>query len=298
MTPIPATHADHDPLAIAAYAAGDADGYELDDALALVAGCSACAALHHDLRSIAAATSALPAPVRSRDFRITPTQAAALHPSGWRRLLAPFAGPRFAFAGPLGTGLATLGIAGLLVAGAAGLPLAGAGVVVPAATVAGQGTGNTAAVPGPGADQAASAAPASQPALAVPEMAPGPGSDVPAASAAPGAGGPAGAAPDSGVVITGSDPYATATGPGTAVAGAGRGAALAAPSAEPKTSDPAAGLVAASPVNDAVQDIVDDAADAPSRTTPSNAPIVVIAAALLVAGILLGGLRLVARRAA
>ena len=66
----------------------------------------------------------LPAPARTRDFRLTPEQAASLRPAGWRRLLAPFAGPRFAFAGPLGTGLATLGLAGFLVAGSFGVPLA------------------------------------------------------------------------------------------------------------------------------------------------------------------------------
>ncbi len=67
---------------------------------------------------------ALPAPARTRDFRLTPEQAASLRPAGWRRLLAPFAGPKFAFAGPLGAGLATLGLAGILVAGSFGVPLA------------------------------------------------------------------------------------------------------------------------------------------------------------------------------
>ncbi len=124
MPHLPASHADHDPLAIAAYAAGDATGPELDDALALVAACGDCAALHHDLRAIAAALPALPAPVRTRDFRLTPEQAASLRPAGWRRLLAPFAGPKFSFAGPLGAGLATLGLAGFLVAGSLGVPLA------------------------------------------------------------------------------------------------------------------------------------------------------------------------------
>ena len=124
MPHLPASHADHDPLAIAAYAAGDATGSELDDAQALVAACGDCAALHHDLRAIAAALPALPAPARTRDFRLTPEQAASLRPAGWRRLLAPFAGPKFAFAGPVGAGLATLGLAGFLVAGSFGVPLA------------------------------------------------------------------------------------------------------------------------------------------------------------------------------
>ncbi len=124
MPHLPPSHADHDPLAIAAYAAGDATGSELDDALALVAACADCAALHHDLRAIASALPGLPAPARSRDFRLTRGQAASLRPAGWRRLLAPFAGPKFAFAGPVGAGLATLGIAGILVAGSFGVPLA------------------------------------------------------------------------------------------------------------------------------------------------------------------------------
>ena len=119
------SHADHDQLAIAAYAAGDATGRDLETATALTASCVECAALHHDLRAIAAAMPLLPAPVRTRDFRLTAAQADALHPAGWRRLLAPFAGPRFSFAGPLGTGLATLGLAGILVAGG-GIPLGGA----------------------------------------------------------------------------------------------------------------------------------------------------------------------------
>src|SRR5215213_1978460 len=45
-------HADHDLELIAAYAAGDATGPELEHASALVASCGDCAALHHDLRSI------------------------------------------------------------------------------------------------------------------------------------------------------------------------------------------------------------------------------------------------------
>ncbi len=121
----PTAHATHDPLLVAALAAGDAAGAELEAASALVAGCDACAALHRDLRLIAAALPAMPAPHRSRDFRLTAGQAASLRPTGWRRLLAPFAGPRFAFAAPLGSGLAALGLAGLLLAGN-GLPPGGA----------------------------------------------------------------------------------------------------------------------------------------------------------------------------
>jgi hypothetical protein len=115
-------HATHDQELVAAYAAGDATGADLDTAIALVAGCAACAALHHDLRAIAAALPTLPAPARSRDFRLSPEQAAALRPTGWRRLAGVLAGPRFSFAAPLGAGLAALGLATLLLTGP-GLPL-------------------------------------------------------------------------------------------------------------------------------------------------------------------------------
>jgi hypothetical protein len=109
-------HDAHDLELVAAYAAGDAEGAGLEQAAALVASCPECATLHHDLRAIAAAMPELQAPVRSRDFRLTPEQAASLRPGGLRGLLAAFSGPRFAFATPLGTGLAALGIVGVLVA--------------------------------------------------------------------------------------------------------------------------------------------------------------------------------------
>ncbi len=154
MPPAPAAHATHDPLAIAAYAAGDATGGELTAASALVATCEACAALHHDLRAIALALPATTAPApRPRDFRLTPDQAASLTPTGWRRLLAPFAGPSFGFAKPLGTGLATLGLTGILVAGASGIPLGGA-TAMPADQASG---GGAVAMQAPAASAAASA---------------------------------------------------------------------------------------------------------------------------------------------
>jgi hypothetical protein len=130
--PDPRDHAAHDQLLVAAYAAGDADGADLQAAIALVADCADCASLHHDLRHIAAALPAMPAPVRSRDFRLTAEQAASLRPAGWRRLLLPLAGPRFSFAAPLGSGLAALGIAGLLLTGGFGLPMGGATAGAPA----------------------------------------------------------------------------------------------------------------------------------------------------------------------
>jgi hypothetical protein len=117
-------HDTHDLELVAAFAGRALDGRELEEATVLVARCTACAELHADLRAISAAVPALPVPPRRRDYRLTQEQAAALRPSGWRRILAAFASPRFSFAAPLGTGLATLGLAGLLLAAMPGaIPL-------------------------------------------------------------------------------------------------------------------------------------------------------------------------------
>ena len=185
MTHLPPSHADHDPLAIAAYAAGDATGPELDDALALVAACTDCAALHHDLRAIAAALPDLPAPARSRDFRLTPGQAASLRPSGWRRLLAPFAGPKFAFAGPVGAGLATLGLAGILVAGSFGVPLAMTAPADGGAAAASDAAAMERSNASGGAEPfaAESPAPVALPAAEAPASAPAPAVEAPAVEA-------------------------------------------------------------------------------------------------------------------
>jgi hypothetical protein len=117
------SHDRHDLELVAAYAAGDAAGADLETATALVSGCAECAALHHDLRAIAAALPTLPAPARPRDFRLTPGQAASLRPTGWRRFLGALAGPSFRLAAPVGTGLAALGLAGILVGSLGGIPL-------------------------------------------------------------------------------------------------------------------------------------------------------------------------------
>jgi hypothetical protein len=122
----PDRHDDHDTGLVAALAAGDATGADRDQATELVRTCPACAALREDLVLLAAATRALPAPRRTRDYRLSEAQAARLRPAGWRRLLAPFAAPRFRFAAPLGTAMATLGVAGLVLASLPGaLPMAG-----------------------------------------------------------------------------------------------------------------------------------------------------------------------------
>lgn len=109
-------HADHDLLVIAAHAAGDATGTDRARAAQLVATCQACAGLFAELQAIQAATAELPAPARTRDFRLSEQDAARLRPAGWRSILASLRSPRLAFPQPVAVGMATLGLVGLLVA--------------------------------------------------------------------------------------------------------------------------------------------------------------------------------------
>ena len=276
-------HATHDPELIAAFAAGDATGSALDEATALVAECADCAALHRDLRAISTALPELPLPARPRDFRLTPDQADALRPSGWRGLVAAFASPRFRLAAPLGTGLAAAGLAGLLLASPGGLFSAGAttsegtSAAASAAPVAPAAGAGAAGAPEGNAGGAALAAPAASPA---PEASPAarteldaasdalqlPGPDVAAASAA------ASAAPAAG--LAGGVPAG-----GEAAATPDRELAIKAESASPDAAAAGERLV-----------------DAPATAVPGTPVWLVASAALLLLGVALVVLRVVARR--
>jgi hypothetical protein len=111
------SHADHDFELVAAHAAGDLDGAQRESADALLASCAECRQLADDLRAIARATAALPAPARTRDFRLRPEDAARLRPRGWRRLAAALGSSRLELTRPIAPVLMTLGVVGLLVSG-------------------------------------------------------------------------------------------------------------------------------------------------------------------------------------
>jgi hypothetical protein len=96
-------HDRHDRHLVAALAAGDLEPVLRADAEALVAACRECATLLADLRLIATATAALPLVPRTRDFRISPADAARLRPRGWRALLDAIGGARATFSRPLAT---------------------------------------------------------------------------------------------------------------------------------------------------------------------------------------------------
>jgi hypothetical protein len=143
----PAFHADHDPLLVAAFAAGDLAPADLERAKDLAATCAECALLEADLRAIATATAALPKALRTRDFSLSAEDAARLRRRSWRRLVGVLAGPRSTALKPLATGLTTLGIAGLLLAALPAIQLGGStaaptGPAAPVAAPSGADTGS------------------------------------------------------------------------------------------------------------------------------------------------------------
>lgn len=148
-------HTQHDETLIAGHAAGDLVGPQLLLANRLLAACEACATLHADLRAIAAATRALPAPaLPARDFTLGAERAERLRRGGLaRRLLRPFAGPASG-ARPLAAAFSTLGAVGLAVVLL--LPAFGGPAAVPALEY---GTFRAAAGPAAGPTAAPDSAP-------------------------------------------------------------------------------------------------------------------------------------------
>ncbi|HSL76226.1 MAG TPA: hypothetical protein VK867_04735, partial [Candidatus Limnocylindrales bacterium] len=94
--PTPAAHAAHDLTNVAALAAraDDLDEKTADAARRQVAGCTACTDVLADLVTLQTVLPTTSAPARSRDFRLTPADAARLHRNGWRRFVGFFGSPR------------------------------------------------------------------------------------------------------------------------------------------------------------------------------------------------------------
>jgi hypothetical protein len=179
----PAAESEAHASQIVALDAGDLAGADLQRAEALLVLCAGCVALRDDLGAIREAMTSLPAPARRRDFRLTEADAARLRPSGWRQLVGWLAAPGSSVR-PLATGLATLGVVGLLLT--AGLPGFGAGVATLSAV--GESVDQAGAPEGTSDGIRAEASGTEAPALA-PGEAPVPGlagEASPAASADPG----------------------------------------------------------------------------------------------------------------
>ena len=107
-------HDRHDRLAVASLAAGDLAGTDRDRAASLVATCADCASLHDDLLAIARATAATPGRRQPARLPHHPGAGSPTPPAGWRRCHRRIRGSALRVTRQLGVGLATLGIAGLL----------------------------------------------------------------------------------------------------------------------------------------------------------------------------------------
>jgi hypothetical protein len=112
---VPPDHVSHDLLLVAAYAAGDTTPQDADRAAALLAGCPECREVAADLASIATASRTLPAPQRTRDFRLSPEQAARIRSrSILDRVASALLAPR-GVGRALAPTLMTLGLAALMI---------------------------------------------------------------------------------------------------------------------------------------------------------------------------------------
>lgn len=189
--PPTAEHRRHDLMLVAGLAAGELAGSERVRAQALVEGCVDCRLLLADLAAIQRGLSTdLPTPRRSRDFRLTPAQAAAARRPSLGHQVSSLFGRLDRLATPLAGALVACGIVLVVLGGTAspGLFSAAGSAPGPAQVESRVGSG------------AASAAPAASPPA---QAARGAGTATPvtppeaplAASAAPSA--PAGAAASS-----------------------------------------------------------------------------------------------------
>lgn len=262
----PAYEAEDHAALIVALDAGDLVGLELTAAESLVASCRGCADLADDLLAIRGAMTALPVPPRRRDYRLTAEDAARLRPSGWRRVIEWLAAPGSTVR-PLATGLATLGLVGLLLTSGVPGMLSGLGSAGAAPAAAPAGPVNDAATGGSGSTELQGTY--STPAASAPDSL---ASGVPglAATAAPA-------------------PLPGATPGGEEAAGVTGEAATAEPTVDRAASTGASGATN----GDA------ESAKAAGRDGESSVPLAVVASlALLVAGLTLFAGRALARRRA
>jgi hypothetical protein len=122
-------HRRHDRLLVARFATGDAEFGQEREAKDLIRRCSECAALATDINLISKATSRLPAPRRTRDFRLTPEQADNLRGNALERFFRTLSGSGWTIVRPvagvaLSIGLVMSVVGMLPILGGAGLAAA------------------------------------------------------------------------------------------------------------------------------------------------------------------------------
>jgi hypothetical protein len=120
-----AEHNRHDRLLVARFAAGDLEGHLLHEAQDLVRRCSECAALAADITAISKSIAKMPAPPRTKDFRLTAEQADHLRGSRFDRWLRTITGSGWATVRPVAAVALSVG---LVMSAVGALPLLSAGV--------------------------------------------------------------------------------------------------------------------------------------------------------------------------
>lgn len=114
----PEPHDSHDPLTIAAFAAGDLVGQDRDQGEVLLAECAACRNLHDDLQAISTAVRAMPPVQRpsQRVFQVSIADAQRLaRGARWRALARLFGASRGSVIRPISAALMTLGLATFMI---------------------------------------------------------------------------------------------------------------------------------------------------------------------------------------
>jgi len=115
-----AEHARHDRLLVARFSAGAATPDDAAEAQRLVQQCSHCAQLADDMRILSNSIAQLPAPPRTRNFRLTEAQAEALRGTALDRFLRRLALPGLTMLRPVAGVALAMGLTVAVVGG--GLP--------------------------------------------------------------------------------------------------------------------------------------------------------------------------------
>ncbi len=116
-------HARHDRLLVARFAVGESLPGEAEEGRRLTASCADCSQLAADLGALRTSLAAMPAPLRTRNFRLTAEQAERLRRNALERFLRRLAAPGLTMLRPVAGVALAMGLT-VAVVGAA-LPLAG-----------------------------------------------------------------------------------------------------------------------------------------------------------------------------
>jgi hypothetical protein len=143
-------HARHDRLLVARFAVGEPLPGEAEEGRRLVASCTDCGRLAEDLGLLRTSLAAMPAPIRTRNFRLTPEQAERLRGNALERFLRRLAAPGLTMLRPVAGVALAMGLTVAVVGAAlplAGSPKAASAPEAPTRTLVDLGTASATATP-------------------------------------------------------------------------------------------------------------------------------------------------------